>query len=135
MRRFILSAIILLNASGAAVGQDEPRRFLDPQLVPAEGAKAADFVPRGWKTETDEGVVTGDLNRDGAADAVLRLVEDMPVERPDGVLNTRYRALIILLAKPGGGFARASVASKLLGCSLCFGVLGDPEGGNIQVEI
>ena len=28
-----------------------------------------------------------------------------------------------------------AVAAKLLGCSLCYGVLGDPEGGNIQVAI
>jgi hypothetical protein len=135
MRTFILSAIILLSATGAPARQDEPRRFLDAGLVPAEGAKPADFVPRGWKTETDEPVVTGDLNGDGAPDAVLRLVEDMPVERPDGVYNTRYRALVILLAKPGGGFRRAAVATKLLGCTLCAGALGDPEGGNIQIEI
>lgn len=135
MRTFILSAIILLTATGAAARQDDERRLLDPNLVPAEGAAARDFVPRGWKTETDEGVVTGDLNRDGAVDAVLRLVEDMPVERPDGVLNTRYRALVVLLAKPGGGYRRAAVATKLLGCTLCAGALGDPEGGNVQVEI
>ena len=135
MRTFILSAIILLSASGASARQDEPRRFLDPKLVPAEGATPRDFVPRGWKAETDEAVVTGDLNRDGAADAVLRLVEDMPIERPDGTWNMRYRALVVLLAKPGGGFSRAAVATKLLGCSLCYGVLGDQEGGNIQIEI
>ncbi|MET0626668.1 MAG: hypothetical protein ABW250_27290 [Pyrinomonadaceae bacterium] len=135
MRTYILSAIILLSAAGASARQDEPRRFLDPNQIPAEGAKPADFVPRGWKTETDAGVVTGDLNRDGAPDAVLRLVEDLPTERADGVLNTRYRALVVLFAKPGGGFARAAVATKLLGCSLCYGVLGDPEGGNIQIEI
>ena len=135
MRTFILSAIILLTASGAAARQDEAPRTLDPNLLPAEGAKPADFVPRGWKTETGEGVVTGDLNRDGAADAVLRLVEDLPTQNAEGVYNTRYRALVVLFAKPGGGFSRAAVATKLLGCSLCFGVLGDPEGGNIQVEI
>jgi hypothetical protein len=135
MRTFILSAIILLSASAAAARQDDERRFLDPNLVPAEGAAARDFVPRGWKTETDQGVVTGDLNRDGAADAVLRLVEDLPLERPDGVYNTRYRALVVLLAKPGGGFRRAAVATKLLGCTLCAGALGDPEGGNIQIDI
>jgi hypothetical protein len=135
MRTFILSAIILLSATGASARQDEPRRFLDPKLVPAEGAKATDFVPRGWKPETDEAVVTGDLNRDGAADAVLRLVEDMPLQSADGVLTTRYRALVVLFARPGGGFTRAAVATKLLGCSLCHGALGDPEGGNIQVEI
>ncbi|HEX8286169.1 MAG TPA: hypothetical protein VF588_22605 [Pyrinomonadaceae bacterium] len=135
MRTIILSAIIILSASGAWARQDEPRRFLDPSLVPAEGLKPADFVPRGWKTETDEAVVTGDLNRDGAADAVVRLVEDMPLQNSEGVYNTRYRALVVLFAKPGGGYMRAAVATKLLGCSLCFGVLGDPEGGNIQVEI
>ncbi|HEX8502924.1 MAG TPA: hypothetical protein VF659_20235 [Pyrinomonadaceae bacterium] len=135
MRTLILSAIILLSASGAAARQDEPRRFLDPKLVPAEGSKPADFVPRGWKTETDEGVVTGDLDRDGTADAVLRLVEDLPAEAADGTLNTRYRALVVLLARPGGGFRRAAVATKLLGCTLCAGALGDPEGGNVQLDV
>lgn len=133
MKAFILSATLLLSVGAAR--QDEPPRSLDPQLVPAEGQAARDFVPKGWKVETNEGVVTGDLNGDGAADAVLRLVEDLPTEGADGTLNTRYRALVILLAKPGGGFTRAAVATKLLGCSTCYGVLGDPEGGNIQVGI
>jgi hypothetical protein len=135
MKAFILSATLLITLSGAARQGDE-RRFLDAKLVPAEGRSARDFVPKGWKLETDEGVTSGDLDKDGAPDAVLRLVEDMPVEASDGTLNTRHRALVILLARPGGGgFRRAAVATKLLGCSLCYGVLGDPEGGNIQVEI
>ncbi|HEX8354389.1 MAG TPA: hypothetical protein VF611_15905 [Pyrinomonadaceae bacterium] len=136
MRTFTLSVIILLSASGAAAaGQDEARRPLDPGLVPAEGASARDFVPRGWKLEGSEAEVRGDLDRDGAADSVLRLVEDLPAEGADGVLNSRQRALVILLARPGGGFRRAAVAAKLLGCTLCAGALGDPEGGNIQIDI
>jgi hypothetical protein len=75
------------------------------------------------------------LNRDGVPDKVLRLVEDIPVEGKDGTYNTRYRALVVLFGQQGGGFKRAAVATKLLGCSLCAGVLGDPEGGNIQVGI
>ena len=134
MKALILSATLLVALLGAP-RQDEAPRSLDPKLVPAEGQTPRDFVPKGWKVETDEGVVSGDLNKDGSPDAVLRLVEDMPIEGSDGTYNTRYRALVILLARPGGGFARAVVATKLLGCSLCFGVLGDPEGGNIQVEI
>jgi hypothetical protein len=129
----MLSAALLLSAGAAR--QDEAPRLLDPKLVPAEGAAARDFVPQGWRLETDEGLVSGDLNRDGAADAVLRLVEDMPTEASDGTLNTRYRALVILLAKQGGGFTRAAVATRLLGCTLCYGVLGDPAGGNIRIEI
>ena len=137
MRTFFMSAILLLTlfGAGASARQDEPRRFLDANLVPASGREPREFVPRGWKTETDAGIVTGDLDKDGAADAVLRLVEDAPVENSEGVLNMRYRALVILLAQPGGGYRRAAVASKLLGCTMCAGVLGDPEGGNVQVEI
>jgi len=131
----IISVTILLSAPGAAARQDDERRFLDPDLVPAEGGAPSDFVPRGWKTETKEVAVTGDLNRDGAPDAVLRLVEDMPVKGAGGVYNTRHRALVILLAKPGGGYTRAAVATKLLGCTLCAGALGDPKGGNIKIEI
>jgi hypothetical protein len=137
MRTFILSAFILLCASAAAGAprQGDERRFLDPNLIPAEGREPRDFVPRGWKTETDEGVVTGDLNRDGSTDAVLRLVEDMPEQGADGTYNDRSRALVVLLAKAGGGYRRAAVATKLLGCTLCYGMLGDPAGGNIQIEI
>lgn len=141
MRALILSAALLLcnayalAASPARQDDDDKPRYLDASLVPAEGRTVKDFVPRGWKLEGDEGEITGDLNKDGAPDKVLRLVEDMPVERPDGVYNTRYRALVILLAQSGGGFRRAAVATKLLGCSLCAGALGDPEGGNITIEI
>lgn len=134
MPTLILLALVMLSAF-AAPRQDEVPRFLDPKLLPAEGSAARDFVPRGWKLETDEGEIRGDLNRDGAPDSVLRLVEDLPVEAPGGTYNTRYRALVVLFAKPGGGFTRAAVATKLLGCTLCAGVLGDPEGGNIQIEV
>ncbi len=140
MLAFILSAALIpfntfaLDAATARQ-DDEAPRVLDAKLVPAEGRAVADFVPRGWKLEGDEGEATSDLNRDGAPDKVLRLVEDMPVERPDGVYNTRYRALVVLLGQTGGGLKRAAVATRLLGCTLCAGALGDPEGGNITVEI
>jgi hypothetical protein len=142
MRALILSATLLsLLCHAAAFGApalqdgDEAPRYLDAKLVPSEGRAARDFVPRGWKVEGDEGELTGDLNRDGLPDKVLRLVEDMPIERPDGVYNTRYRALVVLLARADGGLKRAAVATRLLGCSLCAGAIGDPEGGNITIEI
>lgn len=140
MRAIILSLTLVLSQSSAlaaAAWQDEEDapRYLDAKLVPAEGRAAADFVPRGWKLEGEEGELSGDLNRDGAPDRVLRLVEEMPVQRPDGVYNTRYRALVVLLAQQGGGFRRAAVATRLLGCTLCAGALGDPEGMNVQIEI
>ncbi|HEV7893644.1 MAG TPA: hypothetical protein VGP08_23720 [Pyrinomonadaceae bacterium] len=139
MRAIILSLTLILSRSASLAsarqdGDDAPR-YLDAKLVPAEGRAAADFVPRGWRLEGDEGELTGDLNRDGAPDKVLRLVEDIAVERPDGVYNTRYRSLVVLLAQTGGGFKRAAVATRLLGCTLCSGALGDPEGMNVTIEI
>src|SRR5256714_5510196 len=116
-RALILSVTLILACVAAAYAtrQDDERRFLDVKLVPSEGRAARDFVPKGWKLEGDEGEITGDLNRDGVPDKVLRLVEDLPVEASDGTYNTRYRALVILFGKPGG-FRRAAVATKLLGC-------------------
>jgi hypothetical protein len=139
MRAIILMLTLILSQAYATAAarqdEDDAPRYLDAKLVHAEGRAAADFVPRGWKLEGDEGELTGDLNRDGASDKVLRLVEDIAVERPDGVFNTRYRALVVLLAQAGGGFKRAAVATRLLGCTLCAGALGDPEGMNITLEI
>jgi hypothetical protein len=137
MRFFTLPLILSLSFVAAAVTsrQDEERRLLDPSTVPAEGRAAADFIPRGWKTETDESEFTGDLNKDALPDKVLRLVEDKPVEASDGTYNERSRALIIIFGKAGGGFTRAAVATRLLGCTLCAGMLGDPAGGNISIEI
>jgi hypothetical protein len=134
----LLSLTLLLSSAAFAnppSRQDETPRYLDVNLVPAEGRSASAFVPKGWKLEGDEAETTGDLNKDGVPDKVLRLVEDLPIEGKDGVYNTRYRALVVLFGQAGGGFKRAAVATKLLGCSLCAGALGDPEGGNIQVEI
>lgn len=129
---FLLPATAFANSSAR---QDETPRYLDVGLVPAEGRSASDFVPKGWKLEGDEAETTGDLNKDGVPDKVLRLVEDIPIEGKDGTYNNRYRALVVLFGQAGGGFKRAAVATKLLGCSMCAGVLGDPEGGNIQIEI
>lgn len=137
-RAFLLSLTLLLTLAPhapSAARQDDVPRFLDVKLLPSEAGTTKEFVPKGWKLEGDEAEATGDLNKDGLPDKVLRLVEDLPLEGKDGVYNNRYRALVILFAQPGGGFKRTAVATKLLGCSLCAGVLGDPEGGNIQVEI
>jgi hypothetical protein len=134
--RLLITLLLLLHALSAgatalAFRQDGARRFLSPQLVPAEGRTAADFMPRGWVNEEE---VTGDLNGDGLPDVARRIIEDLPVEI-DGVWNERYRALVVLFGKKGGGFERAAVASKLLSCSTCAGMLGDPAGGNLSLEI
>lgn len=115
----------------ATVRQGE-RRLLDVARVPAEGRSEADFQVPGWKAEA---LYRGDLNGDGRADTALQLVEDLPLEKPDGVWNDRHRALLVLLRRADGSFERAAAATKLIYCSTCGGMLGDPAGGNISAEI
>ena len=135
--RLLITLLLLTQAlapgtpPALSTRQTDARRFLDSKLVPAEARAPADFMPRGWKIEEE---VKGDLNGDGLPDAALRLVEDLPIET-EGVWNERYRALVVLFGTTGGGFERAAVASRLLSCSTCAGMLGDPAGGNISLEI
>ncbi|HKG15116.1 MAG TPA: hypothetical protein VKB12_17465 [Pyrinomonadaceae bacterium] len=86
MRAVILSLTLILSqasahAASARQDADDSPRYLDANLVPAEGRAAADFVPRGWKLEGEEGELAGDLNKDGVPDKVLRLVEARPRPR------------------------------------------------------
>lgn len=122
-------------ATGHAGAQEDDR---PPRIeMPSSGDSADKFVPRGWRieTETDDTLV-GDLNGDGRPDRLLRLVQDVPAETPDGVFTTRFRALAVLFGAPGGAYKRAAVTTRLLLCSTCAGVRGDPSGGgNIQIRI
>ncbi|MGB8507734.1 MAG: hypothetical protein WCD76_04970 [Pyrinomonadaceae bacterium] len=129
--RILLCLFVLLLPPHAARRQDG-RRFLDVKLIPSAGKTLKDFVPRGWVIEEQ---ANGDLNGDGAADAALRLIEDLPQAAADGAWNERFRALVVLLKKPDGTFERAGVATRLLYCSTCAGMLSDPDGGNLSVAI
>ena len=111
--RHLPAAVLLLaltcpSAPGSAHAQDAPR--LRPSDVPARGARAADFVPRGWREASR---VAGDLDRDARADTVLHLV---PADTPEDAIAAapEAQALVILLAQPGGGLRRGGVAPDLL---------------------
>ncbi len=54
---------------------------------------------------------------------------------PDGVWNDRHRALLILLRRADGSYARAAVATKLIYCSTCGGMRSNTSGGSTAVEI
>lgn len=132
----LFAACTTFSGAARVVGsQDEDR---PPSIQLPESAESAEkFVPRGWRVEAEtDDVLAGDLDGDGVADRVLRLVQDIPSESSDGTLRTRHRALVVLLGRQGGGFRRAAASTKLLLCSLCAGVRGDPSGGgNIQVSV
>ncbi len=105
----LLLALACLCAPAGARAQDAPR--LRPSDVPARGARAADFVPRGWR---EAARVTGDLDRDGRADTVLHLVAADTPDDPLFSAAPEGHALVVLLAQADGSLRRGGVAPDLL---------------------
>ena len=113
----------------------ETRHLLDAKLVPMSGTTTKAFIPKGWKAQDEP---TGDLNGDGLPDAVLQLIEDKPARDAKDEFQERQRALLILFKTADGKYARAAVASKLLMCASCGGMLGgsagDAPGAEVKIE-
>jgi len=112
--------------------QDE-RTTIKKSLIPATGADTRDFIPAGWKLEEQ---LSSDLDGDGTADYVLKLIENKPAKTADDMPNDRARALIVLLQGADGKLSRAAVADKLLQCTGCggafYGVVDAPA--NVKIE-
>ena len=101
-------ALLLVAQGGQARAQDAPT--FNPAAVPAEGARAQDFVPRGWKIAEQ---AEGDLNNDRRPDRALRLV---PEDYDQSAIASapEMHTLLILLAADGGRLRRAGLATRLL---------------------
>jgi hypothetical protein len=126
-------AVLSLNGGlvFAAEAEREDRPPLDPASIPAAGAAVAAFVPAGWRIEAE---ASGDLDRDGVADTVLTLVEDLPVEDADGMVSDRHRALVVL-RKRAAGYVRAGSNGLLLLCTRCGGALFGVTETPVDVSI
>jgi hypothetical protein len=125
----LILSVFLLNAT-----PQDTRRTLDPKLVPTSGVTTKAFIPKGWKAQDEQ---AGDLNGDGAPDAVLQLIEDKPERDAKDEFQERSRALLILFKTADGKFSRAAVASKLLQCGGCGGMLGgtgESAGADVKIE-
>jgi hypothetical protein len=115
--RGALLCLCLVILSCAGFGQDEPARIKKSQ-IPATGRETGDFIPAGWKLEEQ---LSADLDGDGVADYVLKLIENKPGKTGEDTINDRARALVVLLANAGGKLTRAAVADRLLQCTGCGG--------------
>jgi hypothetical protein len=126
----LLLVLACLCAPAGARAQDAPR--LRPSDVPARGARAADFVPRGWR---EAARATGDLDRDGRPDTVLHLVA---ADTPDDLLISAApegHALVVLLAQADGSLRRAGVAPDLLETAAPqYGLSLEIRGGVLVAE-
>jgi len=94
---------------------------LPVKQIPREGSSLQAFLPNGWTVEMQK---SGDLNGDGTADILAMLIQDKPALDPDGVVNQRYRGLIVLLNTSDNAFRLAGTNDSLLQCTTCGGVKG-----------
>ena len=127
MNRSILSLVLAVFTIAPilpAIAQ-EPRR-VDAAEFPTQAATVQAFIPKGWKVESK---VEGDLNGDRTPDTVLKLIETGSSERD------RPRALLVLQKQSNRQWQRIGFAPRLLLCSNCGGVMGSPDGANVQVNI
>jgi hypothetical protein len=109
---WILVAALLGSPFGS--GQEEV-------TVPSAAAR---FVAAGTRPLAFE---TADLNRDGRPDAILVLE---PILKPaDDAFAERSRPLLVLVGQPDGTYREAARNAKVVYCSACGGVMGDPFQG------
>ncbi len=116
MRRVVTVLVWLCVASAAAAAQ------ADELQVPAE---VAPFVEAGTKAIAVE---RGDLNGDGRDDFVLVLQKENPA-RDEYDFPREQRPLLILTRGADGRLSVAKRNERLVMCSECGGVFGDPFEG------
>jgi hypothetical protein len=127
----LIGITLLLWFAAVAPAQDGEAVGIDVSAIPANGDRAENFAPRGWKVEA---VAKGDLNGDGRVDQAITLIQDIPRGPKDEPGPDRARALVVALAD-GNSLRRAGVADRLLQCTSCggafYGIVDAPAGVTI----
>jgi hypothetical protein len=116
MRKFGASFIWLCVAALVIAAQESELK------VPAE---VASFVESGTKAIALE---KADLNGDGRGDLILVLEKENPASDEDG-FPVNQRPLLILLRGTDGKLSSAKRNERIIMCSKCGGVFGDPFEG------
>lgn len=102
----VISFLACLGVSAALAQEGEPPPVTFPAL-PGQAAYAEDFVPEGWKLESE---IKGDLNKDGTDDLtlVLRMADLANVikayEGSDRMFDTNPRMLVVAVGRKDGGY-------------------------------
>src|ERR1044072_7852895 len=118
MRTILLTLALVCAAATAAAAQSEELQ------IPAE---VQPFVETGTKAIALE---AADLNGDGRGDFVLVLERENPAKDEDD-LPVNERPLLILVRGVDGKLAEAKRNERVVMCSRCGGIFGDPFDGVI----
>ncbi|HEX3100199.1 MAG TPA: hypothetical protein VHQ01_00330, partial [Pyrinomonadaceae bacterium] len=103
--------VLLISICAAVTFAQDEKKVFDDSKLPKTASSTSKFVPAGWSIES---TITGDLNTDGLADAVIVFVEKGGDER----------VLMIAFKNANGEFERVVTAKDVLQCRSCGGMLG-----------
>lgn len=131
MTRLSSILLLVLCLSSWCLAQDD-RTIIQKSLIPMSGKDTREFIPKGWKLEEQK---SSDLDGDGNADYVLKLIEDKPAKTSEDMVNDRARALVVLMSDATGKLSRAAVADKLLQCTGCGGAFYGVVEAPAEVEV
>lgn len=112
-----ICAVFCLLAWGSPALADETT-YPDPEMLPAE---VRAFIEPGTKPLN---VARADLNGDGREDVILVLEKENT--RETGDVHDDQRPLLILIRQPDNTLKLAKRNDKIVHCSACGGVMGDP---------
>ncbi|HMH42691.1 MAG TPA: hypothetical protein VK557_04360 [Pyrinomonadaceae bacterium] len=118
MRQFV-TILILLCVAPMVIAAQEPEIKLPLEVTP--------FVEKGTKAIALE---SGDLNGDGRGDFILVLEKANPAKDKDDFPSDQ-RPLLILLRGADGKLVLTKRNERIVMCSQCGGVFGDPFEGVI----
>jgi len=107
---------ILTSASGKNLAAQP---LTEPDSVPLS---VRPFVERGTRALA---ISYGDLNGDGRSDVIL-VLEKLKAKESDDAIEINQRPLLVLLRNANGSLSVAARNEKVVYCSTCGGVFGDP---------
>ncbi len=111
--------LIIIVATGIVPALAHATEYLETESLPpgVRSFVAADTRPLH--------VASADLNGDGLKDYIL-VLERETATPSDAKLDERQRPLLILVRHPDGALKEAARNEKIVYCSTCGGMMGDP---------
>jgi hypothetical protein len=124
---FLIPILFLASLAIAAQGEYIPMKDAPSEVKP--------FVEKDYLPLAIE---SADLNGDGLQDYVV-VLEKQKAEPTDPDIEENQRRLLILIRETGGGLKEVKRNDKIVFCSTCGGVMGDPfvgvEAGNKTFKV
>ena len=108
----------------------------EPKAPELDNSAFIEYVPAGWILQNQR-ILDIDLDKDGAKDAILTVIEDAQLQKGDRPEADDERAVLVLLGDKTGKYRLSSFAKNAILCGSCAGMMGrfgSQEQGTITYD-